>query len=75
MNQAAQQNRYRADLNVTALPEEFEASASRTIEHLQSKTAQIAIDNVNVTAGRLQADITVQNLSGHKFPTAYPRQR
>jgi hypothetical protein len=68
-------NRYRNDLDVIALPEEFEASASRTIEHLQSKTAEIAIQNVNVAAGRLQADISVQNLSGHKFPTAYPSRR
>lgn len=68
-------NRYRADLDVIALPEEFEASANRTIEHLQSKTAEIAIQNVNIAAGRLQADISVQNLSGHKFPTAYPSRR
>ncbi|MBZ5634166.1 MAG: hypothetical protein LAO55_13680 [Acidobacteriia bacterium] len=68
-------NRYRADLGVIALPEEFEAAASRTIEHLQSKTAQIAIDNASFTGGRLQADISVQNLSGHKFPTAYPSRR
>jgi hypothetical protein len=68
-------NRYRADLSVIALPEELEAAASRTIDHLQSKTAQIAIDKVNVAAGRLQADISVQNLSGHKFPTAYPSRR
>jgi len=68
-------NRYRADLNVTALPEEFESAANRTIDHLQAKTAQIAIDNVTVNAGRIQADISVQNLSGHKFPTAYPSRR
>jgi len=68
-------NRYRGDLDVIALPEEFEAAASRTIEHLQSKTAEIAIQNVNIAAGRMQADISVQNLSGHKFPTAYPSRR
>jgi hypothetical protein len=68
-------NRYRADLGVWALPEEFETAAARTVDHLKTKTAQVAIDRVEVSGGRLQADIAVQNLSGHKFPTAYPSRR
>jgi hypothetical protein len=68
-------NRYRNDLSVVALPEELEAAATRTVEHLKSETVQIAIDRVEIRGGRLEADISVQNLSGHKFPTAYPSRR
>jgi hypothetical protein len=68
-------NKYRDQLGVIALPEEFDAAATRTIEHLKSKTAQISIDRIEFSGGRLQADISVQNLSGHKFPTAYPSRR
>jgi hypothetical protein len=68
-------NKYRGDLGVIALPEEFETAAARTIDHLKTKTAQVSIDRVDVSGGRLRADISVQNLSGHKFPTAYPSRR
>jgi len=68
-------NKYRDELGVAALPKEFEAAATRTVEQLKSKTAQISIDSVDVSAGRLQAEISVQNLTGHKFPTAYPSRR
>ena len=68
-------NKYRGDLGVVALPEEFEFAATRTIDHLKSKTAEVSINRVEVAAGRLQAEISVSNLSGHKFPTAYPSRR
>ena len=68
-------NRFRNDLSIGALPQELEAAADRTIEHLQTKTAQVAIERAEVRSGRLEADIAVQNLSGHKFPTAYPSRR
>jgi hypothetical protein len=68
-------NRFRADLAVQAQPQEMDAAVKRTIDHLQSETATIAIDDVTVGQGRLSAVIAVQNLGGHKLPTAYPSRR
>ena len=41
-------NRYRADLGVLALPQELEAAANRTVEHLQTQTRAVSIDRVEV---------------------------
>jgi hypothetical protein len=68
-------NRFRLDLGVEALPAELEASAARTVANLQSQTAGICVDHGELTGGRLQLDLDVQNLTGHKLPTAYPSRR
>jgi hypothetical protein len=68
-------NRYRDDLDVLALPQEMTAAADETLRFLGSQAARISIDDVRVDAGRLRADIAIENLGGHKLPTAYPSRR
>lgn len=68
-------NLYRADLGTVALPAEMDAAANRTIAHLQSEAAKLAIKSLEVRNGRVEAEISIENLGGHKLPTGYPSRR
>ena len=68
-------NRYRNDLAIMIPPEDLNSAAIRTIAHLRSEAAKIRIGRLQVGNGRLQAEISIENLGGHKLPTAYPSRR
>lgn len=68
-------NRYHDDLNASAQPQELAVAAERTVAYLQSQAARLAMSEPQLHAGRLETDITVENLGGHKLPTAYPSRR
>lgn len=68
-------NRYRDELGVQALPQEMDAAVNRTIKHLQTKSATISITSAEVIGTELIVDVAVENLAGHKLPTAYPSRR
>jgi hypothetical protein len=68
-------NRYRQELGVAALPAELEASARRTVANLQEQTAAVSVSGPALAAGRLNFDVTIADLTGHKFPTGYPSRR
>ena len=68
-------NRYRDELGVEAPAREMEVAIARTIDHLQRDTARVGIANAARAADRIEIDVDVENLAGHKFPTAYPSRR
>lgn len=68
-------NRFREELEVTALPQELTAAADYTVSYLKSEAARLAISGVESQDGRLSFDVRVENLGGHKLPTAYPSRR
>lgn len=68
-------NRYRADLGVTAMPLELTAEADKTVEFLQSQAARVTIRSIDVASSQLSVEVFVENLTGHKLPTAFPSRR
>ncbi|MBO0859682.1 MAG: hypothetical protein J2P21_14570, partial [Chloracidobacterium sp.] len=66
---------FRQDLSVNALPEELSAAADKTVNFLQTQSVRVSIRNVEIGQGKIHVDVNVENLSGHKLPTAYPSRR
>jgi hypothetical protein len=56
-------DRYRGELGVTALPQEFALAAERTETHLREATVEVSAGNARVEGNRLHAEVDVRNLA------------
>jgi hypothetical protein len=68
-------NRYREALDVAALPQELTDAADATVEFVATRSATLNVLGVTVENGELRTELAVENLTGHKLPTAYPSRR
>lgn len=66
---------YREDLGVAPSARDMGRAADRTEAHLATKAASLTIKGVELVEGVLKAELVVENLAGHKLPTAYPSRR
>ncbi len=63
------------DLEVSATQEEFRETIARAEEQLGEHTAALSLSELSLTDGVLEAEIQVEVLTGHKFPTSIPTRR
>lgn len=66
---------HRDDLGTTASSSELAAASAETRAYLTAQAARLTISAPSLAAGRLSFAVTVQNLTGHKLPTAFPSRR
>jgi len=60
---------------VTASEQALNVGIQQAEELLGSRTADLLLEDVRLSGSRLTADIVVESLTGHKFPTGFPSRR
>lgn len=63
------------ELDVTASSEQFDRTIGRVTEQLNTDTATISIEDVEVRSENISFEISIQNSVGHKLPSGYPSRR
>ena len=69
-------DKHRHQLGVSAVPDEMEANRKSIAEHLTGAAAlTIETGPTSLEGSQLRFAVQVENLAGHKLPTAYPSRR
>ncbi len=63
------------EIGVQATEENFASLIARTTEELQRNTARLSISPPAAQDDTLTFAITIESLTGHKFPTSFPSRR
>lgn len=66
---------HREELDVIAEPEALNRMIAASRKQLAEQTANLTIGEITRADGKAKFAIEVENLTGHKFPTAYPSRR
>jgi hypothetical protein len=58
-----------------ALPEDLDRATATTRKHLGEAAAKLTIGDIQLKGDKLETQILVEDMAGHKLPTAYPSRR
>ncbi len=63
------------ELGITASDSQLDSTAARNLRSLQEHSLEIELLELDRSSDTLFVDLSMENISGHKFPTAYPSRR